>query len=101
MTGSYTLHYLVESCGFGNFFKLRGTNKVIAIYGSMGPMVNIHRVHIVIEKDKPLYKQHMDMMMGKRPTKMVDTKSYFVDKIILSETNAHIRAEVYEVIRCN
>lgn len=97
LTGVYTAYYLANSHGFTELFRLAGTNKIIAIHDTRYLTDGLKSVSIVTRKDKPLYKQHMDIMMGKRPTKDIQTKAYRVERVIIDESNVHLRVEVYEV----
>ena len=94
--GDCSITYLLNTHRLDGIFRLYGTNKVIAVCGYVPEHVNI--IRIVEEQKKPLYKQHMDMMMGKRPTNNIRTRAYQATRLSLEECEAYARVQVYDVI---
>ena len=93
--GVYNYGY-ISRLGFGYATPLRLGNKYCIVL-SRTELPKINTVEIVEEIDKPLYKQHMDLMMGKRPSKRVMTTNYRAMYINPEDINKY-RYNIYEAV---
>lgn len=93
--GVYNYDY-ISRLGFGYVTPLRLGNKYCIVL-SRTKLPKINAVTILEEVDKPLYQQHMDLMVGKRPSKRVMTTNYRVKYINPEDLMRH-RYHIYETV---
>lgn len=94
LMGTYTLEYL-RSRNYGIITPVRIGNDYVAIL-SKRQLNNIATVSVLEETKIPLYNQHMDLMMGKRPNSVrQDLMQYRTMEIPLEFEN-NFRYYVYE-----
>ena len=93
--GVYNYDYM-SRLGFGYVTHLRLGNKYCMVL-SRSELPKISTVEIIEEMDKPLYKQHMDLMMGRVPNKRVITTTYRAIYITQENITKH-RYYIYETV---
>ena len=72
--GTYSFDY-IASLELGYMLPVRVGNRYCIIV-STNEIPKVYSITVVEKADKPLYKQHMDLMMGRRPTQNINRATY-------------------------